>query len=168
MDQQSINNILNQLNHLTMRVNEMEEKLAISNQPIQLRHFYYNNLPNNHKYIYNESKLFVNRFNNIGQNMFNELLNNGINNNMLPEYISIYNRLINNFEYIDNDMIDFVNMNRQIIIPENKMIKVWINTIHPVVYIPGTYNSNIFANSIFIWMGSNEYSDDLPNNLLNL
>jgi hypothetical protein len=79
MDHQSINNILNQLNNLAMRVNVLEEKLAVSNQPIQLRYFYYNNLPNFNKYIYNESKLFVNR-NNIGQNMFNALLNNGNNN----------------------------------------------------------------------------------------
>jgi hypothetical protein len=31
-----------------------------------------------------------------------------------------------------------------------------------------TDNSNIFANSIFIWMGSIECNDDLPNNLINL
>lgn len=167
MDHQSINNILNQINHLAMRVNQLEEKLAVSNQPIQLRYFYYNNLPNINKYIYNESKLFVSS-NNIGQNMFNALVNNGNNNNMLPEYRIIYNRLMNDFEYIDNDMNDFVNMNRQIIIPENKMIKVWTNINNPIVYIPGTYNSNIFANSIFIWMGSIECNDDLPNNLINL
>jgi hypothetical protein len=84
-----------------------------------------------------------------------------------------YMRLFKDMEFFDEKLYDHVMNNNIIIIPKNKVIKVWYdikktgpsNNSIASIYYDGIYDSNILKYAIVIWMGSIEYIDDLPNNL---
>ena len=55
--------------------------------------------------------------------------------------------------------------NQQIIIPPGKILKVWNNdNLKPKIYTYGIHNG-IPLGEMF-WLGSEEYKDDIPNDLM--
>ena len=169
--QNTINTLIEQINILTNKVTILEDQLENSNMLIQFKNYYYNNYPNKDRHILSESKIIVNMNNNIGLNLFNKIMVDMMDPHLYFTAKQQTMRLFKDIEYIDNDFFDFVNNNNDVIVPKNKVIKVWQNSHHinnngnASIYYEGQYQANIFTHAIVIWMGSIEYIDDLPNNL---
>jgi hypothetical protein len=162
--QDTINTLIEQIKNLTNKVYMLEEQLENSNMPIQFKNYYYNNYPNKDRHILSESKIMVNMNNNIGLNLFNKIRVDMEDDHLYFTAKQQTYRLFKDMEYMDNDFFDFVNSNSDIVVPKNKVIKVWSNG-DASIYYDGIYSSNIFMNAVVIWMGIIEYIDELPNKL---
>ena len=168
--QNIITNIIQEMNELKNKVALLEEQLENSNMPIQFKNYYYNNFPYKDRHILSESKIMIDMNNEIGLNIFNKIMFDITNPDLYFLAKQQTQRLFNDMEFFDSDYFDFINNNNEIIVPKNKVIKVWYNKQNmnndmASIFYNGTYNSNIFNCALVIWMGSIEYIDELPNKL---
>lgn len=166
--QNTLTNIIKQITELKNKVASLEEQLEHSILPIQFKNYYYNNYPNTDRHILSESKIMVNMNNEIGLNLFNKIMVDMMNPDLYFNAKQQTMRLFKDMEYIDNDFFDFVNNNSDIVVPKNKVLKIWKDTQHifndgyATIYYEGQYQANIFTHAIVVWMGTIEYVDDLP------
>jgi hypothetical protein len=171
--QNTLTNIIKQITELKNKVASLEEQLDQCIVPIQFKNYYYNNYPNKDRHILSESKIMVNMNNEFGLNLFNKIMVDMEDTNLYFTAKQQTMRLFKDMEYMDNDFFDFVNNNNSdiVVVPKNKVIKVWQDPQHinnngfATIYYEGQYQANIFTHSIVTWMGSIEYVDDLPNKL---
>lgn len=164
--QNIITHLIQEMTNLKNKVATLEEQLENSNFPIQFRNYYYNNFPYKDRHILSESKIMVDMNKEIGLNIFNKIMVDMMNPDIYFTAKQQTLRLFNDMEYFDYDYFDFINNNNDVIIPKNKVIKVWYgNNNMASIFYNGTYNSDIFKNALVIWMGSMEYIDELPNKL---
>jgi len=166
MDSQNkINTLIEQINILTNKVVILEHQVENSNIPIQLKNYYYNYYPNKDRHILSESKIMMDINKEIGLNIFNKIMIDMEDPHLYFTAKQQTMRLFKDMEYFDNDMFDFINNNNAtIIVPKNKVIKVWSND-NACIYYDGVYSSNIFKKAVVIWMGHIEYIDELPDKL---
>jgi len=158
-----------QTGHINFLENEIDTLFKLIQKcdiPIQFINFY----KNESKYIHASSKMIISRINIAKHDILDKLFT------FIPNYhfdFDImkkvkYNRLLEHFEFMD-DYYDFFinNTNHQIIIPKNKVIKVWINYDKPFIFDSNTTQLplQILLSAMVIWMGNEEYINDIPDNL---
>ena len=84
-------------------------------------------------------------------------------NNLVAKIKQRYDRIKTYMIYADSFM-DGCN-NQQIIIPPGKILKVWNNdNLKPKIYTYGIHNGIPLGE--MVWLGSEEYKDDIPNDLM--
>ena len=162
-----LNNIVIKFEQLENKIYQLEKQLLLCNQPIQFINCYYNNFPKTDKNILSESKIMVKRDNMIGQSILDKITYKMHEADLLIEQKQLYMRLFKDFEYFDDDLIDFISNkhDQQIVIPENKVMKVWRDQQLVSTYYTGRYQPQILKNCVAIWMGDMECINDTPNNL---
>jgi hypothetical protein len=161
---------IDQYNTLINRICQLETQLENCMLPIEFKN-YYNNFPTIDRLIFSESKIMVDKNTELGNKIINKIID-GMNDIQL--YFTTrqqYMRLFKDMEFFDEQLYDHVINNNIIIVPKNKVIKVW-RVKNPEqsnelasIYYNGIYDSNILLYAIVIWMGSIEYIDELPDKL---
>ena len=171
--QQTLNNIITHMKNLEDIVKDLQDKMKDSIMPIQFKNYYYNNMPNTTRYITSDCKLFVNINTNTGANVMNLIMSDMTDIHLYFAQKQNSLRLFNDMEIITNDMHDFINneYNMNIVVPSNKVIKVWYNPEHMInnnsanIFYEGTYDPSILRHGMVIWMGTVEHMDCLPDML---
>jgi hypothetical protein len=163
---------INKYNTLINRICQLETQLENCMLPIEFKN-YYNNYDTIDRLIFSESKIMVDKNTELGNNIINKIIDGMDNNQLYFITRQQYMRLFKDMEFFDDKLYNHVMNNNIIIVPKNKVIKVWYDIKKPgqsnnsiaSIYYDGVYDSNILIYAIVIWMGSIEYVDELPDKL---
>ena len=173
LTRQDCSNIINLLHSQTERINFLENEMDSlfkliqkCDIPIQFINFY----KNESKYIHSSSKMIICKMkvsnHDILDKLFTFIPNYNFDSDMIKKVK--YNRLLEHFEFMDDYYNFFINnSSHEIIIPKNKIIKVWINYDKPIIINSNTtqFPLQLLLSAMVIWMGNEEYINDIPDNL---
>lgn len=165
-------NNINKYNTLINRICQLETQLENCMLPIEFKN-YYNNYATIDRLIFSESKIMVDKNTELGNNIINKIIDGMDDSQLYFTARQQYMRLFKDMEFFNEELYDHVMNNNIIIVPKNKVIKVWYDIKKPgqsnndvaSIYYDGVYDSNILKYAIVIWMGTIEYIDELPDKL---
>jgi len=170
--QQTLHNIITHMKNLEDTIKDLQDKMKDSIIPIQFKNYYYNH-PNTTRNINSDSKLFIDSHTELGLNVMNRVMIDINDTSLYFTEKQTSMKLFNDMEHITHDMHDFIanEHNMKIVVPSNKIIKVWYNPQHmnnnniASVFYEGTYDPSILRYGMVIWMGTIENMDCLPDML---